>query len=86
MLPPRFLALAVGLRPEAPPLQFQATRGGLLLATSLGLPAQELLGALLDGDRGALFYERFKPEVLALAIFNADASCRRLCAALGERM
>lgn len=76
----------MGLRPEAPPLQFQAARGGLLLATSLGLPGEELLGALLDGDRGALFYECFKPEVLTWAIFNADVSCHRLCTALGERV
>ena len=76
--------MAVGLQPEAPPLQCQAAQAGLVLATRLGLPARDLLAALLDGERGALLYDHFKPMLQPWVIFNAGECCQGLCTTMGE--
>ena len=79
----RFLALAVGLRPGCPPLELQAAEAGLALATRLGLATDDFLAALLDGERGARFYSRFRPAAQAWILFNAEACCRPLMRAAG---
>ena len=79
----RFLALAVGLRPGCPPLELQAAEAGLALATRLGLATDDFLAALLDGERGARFYSRFRAAAQAWILFNAEACCKPLMRAFG---
>ncbi len=79
----RFLALAVNLRPGCPPLELQAAEAGLTLATRVGLSTGDFVAALLDGDRGARFYSRFRPAAQAWILFNAEACCKALMRAFG---